>query len=131
VGAAFSLQQGVAGLEDKPRPGDKPKFSPGVALHLVKMACEMPDLRGCSLSQWDCEELAQQLVAENVLDSIFVHIGVVLASDPEETAALLLVIFERRLGRGRNRFHVPAVDDDQLEAFELGRNAAGACWTSN
>ena len=64
------LQQGVDGLEDKPRPGARPKFSPGVALHLVKMACEMPDLRGRSLSQWDCAELARQLQAEGVMDSI-------------------------------------------------------------
>jgi transposase len=64
------LQQGRPGLEDRPRPGAKPKFSPGVALHVVKMACEMPDLRGRSLSQWDCTELARQLVAEEVVSSI-------------------------------------------------------------
>ncbi len=64
------VQQGVAGLEDQPRPGRKPKFSPGVALHLVKMACEMPDLRGRSLSQWDCAEMARELKAEGVVDDI-------------------------------------------------------------
>ena len=64
------LQRRVPGLEDQPRPGPKPKFSPGVALHLVKMACEMPDLRGRSLSQWDCTELARQLEAEGVVDRI-------------------------------------------------------------
>jgi transposase len=63
-------QSEMAGLQDQPRPGRKPKFSPGVALHLVKMACEMPDLRGRSLSQWDCTELARQLQAEQVVDSI-------------------------------------------------------------
>jgi transposase len=64
------VEQGVSGLNDKPRPGRKPTFSPEVALHLVKMACEMPDLRGCSLSQWDCVELARQLVADGVVSSI-------------------------------------------------------------
>jgi transposase len=64
------LQQGVDGLQDKPRPGRQVKFSPGVALHLVKMACEMPDLLGRSLSQWDCTELARQLQAEGIVDSI-------------------------------------------------------------
>lgn len=63
-------ERGVAGLEDQPRPGRKPKFQPGVALHLVQLACESPDLRGRSLSQWDGVELAQQLVAEKVVDSI-------------------------------------------------------------
>jgi transposase len=67
------LHQGVPGLEDQPRPGRKPKFSPDVALHLVKMACERPDLRGRSLSQWDCKELARQLEAEGVVDSISVQ----------------------------------------------------------
>lgn len=60
----------MPGLLDKPRPGRKPAFSPTVALHLVKMACELPDLRGRSLSQWDCTELARQLVAEEVVNSI-------------------------------------------------------------
>jgi hypothetical protein len=34
------------------------------------MACELPDQHGCSLSQWDCEELARQLVAEGIVTSI-------------------------------------------------------------
>jgi transposase len=64
------VQQGVCGLQDKPRPGAQAKFSPSVALYLVDMACQMPDLRGRSLSQWDCRELARQLQADGVVDSI-------------------------------------------------------------
>jgi len=64
------VEQGLSGLKDQPRPGRKRVFSPVVALHLVKMACELPDLRGRSLSQWDCTELARQLVAEQVVSSI-------------------------------------------------------------
>jgi transposase len=41
-----------------------------VAIHLVKMACERPDRLGRSLSQWDCEELARQLVEEGRVASI-------------------------------------------------------------
>jgi transposase len=41
-----------------------------VAVYLVKLACELPDLAGRSLSQWDCVELAGQLVAEGVVASI-------------------------------------------------------------
>ena len=63
-------QQSVEGLLDQPRPGRKPTFSPGVALHLVKMACELPDLQGRSLSQWDCTELARQLIADDVVEDI-------------------------------------------------------------
>lgn len=34
------------------------------------MACERPDTQGRSLSQWDCTELARQLVAAGVVSSI-------------------------------------------------------------
>ena len=64
------LAHGVPGLEEKPRSGRTPKFSPAVALYLVQMAYEMPDLRGRSLSPWDGAELARQLPAEGVVDGI-------------------------------------------------------------
>jgi transposase len=41
-----------------------------VALHLVTIACERPDKLGRSLSQWDCRELASQLVRDGVVASI-------------------------------------------------------------
>jgi len=49
--------------------GKSPGFSPQVALYLVKIACERPDTIGRS-HQWDCTELARQLVAAGVVDSI-------------------------------------------------------------
>ncbi len=45
-------------------------FPPVVATYLVKLACELPDLRGRSLSAWDCTELARTLVRDGVVDSI-------------------------------------------------------------
>jgi transposase len=45
-------------------------FPPAVALHLVKIACERPDKLGRSLSQWDCRELARQLIRDGVVTSI-------------------------------------------------------------
>jgi transposase len=45
-------------------------FPPEVALHLVKMACERPDDYGRSLAKWDCRELARQLVADGVVETI-------------------------------------------------------------
>jgi DDE superfamily endonuclease len=41
-----------------------------VALHLVRRACELPERAGRSLSQWDCAELARQLVREAVVAAI-------------------------------------------------------------
>src|SRR5262245_10282989 len=45
-------------------------FPPEVALHLVKMACERPDKLGRSLAKWDCVELARQLEADGIVESI-------------------------------------------------------------
>jgi DDE superfamily endonuclease len=45
-------------------------FPPDVALHVVRLACERPDPLGRSLSQWDCAELARQLVADGLVEDI-------------------------------------------------------------
>ena len=37
---------------------------------MVKIACERPDELGRSLSQWDCTEIARQLVRDGVVASI-------------------------------------------------------------
>src|SRR4051794_15037483 len=39
-------------------------------MHVVKIACERPDDAGRSLSQWDCAEIARQLVRDGVVPSI-------------------------------------------------------------
>jgi hypothetical protein len=39
---------------------------PEVAVHVGRLACERPDLRGPSLSPWDGPALARQLIAEGV-----------------------------------------------------------------
>lgn len=41
-----------------------------MATHLVKLACELPETCGRSLSTWDCGELARALVRAGVTDSI-------------------------------------------------------------
>src|SRR5258708_13467723 len=64
------LEQGITGLSEQPRPGRIPVFSPEVALHIVKIACERPDQVGCSLSRWDCPELVRKLKADGVAQSI-------------------------------------------------------------
>jgi transposase len=45
-------------------------FPPEVAIHMVRLACERPDALGRSLSQWDCTELARQLIAEGIVEEI-------------------------------------------------------------
>src|SRR5262249_14970167 len=46
-------------------------FPPEVAMYVVKIACERPDELGRSLSQWDCAEIARQLVRDGVVASIW------------------------------------------------------------
>jgi len=45
-------------------------FPPEAALHLVKIACELPDKLGRSLARWDCVELARQLERDGIVASI-------------------------------------------------------------
>ena len=51
-------------------------------MHAVKIACELPDKLERSLSQWDCHEIARQLVTSGVVDALhrlrgIKHVGVV------------------------------------------------------
>ena len=39
-------------------------------MHLVRLACELPEQAGRSLGQWDCAELARQLVIDEVVAAI-------------------------------------------------------------
>ena len=39
-------------------------------MYVVKIACERPDELGRSLSQWDCTEIARQLVRDGVVERI-------------------------------------------------------------
>ncbi len=45
-------------------------FPPIVATHLVKLACELPDDAGRSLSTWTCAELARMLTTSGVVETI-------------------------------------------------------------
>ena len=45
-------------------------FPPEVAVHIVKLACELPATHGVPVTQWDCRELARHLVAAGVVPSI-------------------------------------------------------------
>jgi transposase len=39
-------------------------------LHVVRLACDLPEAAGRSLSQWDCTELARQLQQDGIVDHI-------------------------------------------------------------
>jgi transposase len=58
------------GCVTKNAPAGSRFFPPAVALYVVKLACERPDVVGRSLAQWDSVELARQLVHDGVVDQI-------------------------------------------------------------
>ena len=45
-------------------------FPPEVAIHVVKIACELPDQLGVSLARWDSIEIARRIVASGIVASI-------------------------------------------------------------
>jgi hypothetical protein len=50
--------------------GPRAVFPPEVAIHVVRLACARPDPLGRSLSQWDCTELARQLITDGIVEDI-------------------------------------------------------------
>lgn len=69
-GFVASMLGALKGSKTNPAGGESPLFPPEVALHLVKIACEMPDQLGRSLSLWDCLELARKLEEDGIVQSI-------------------------------------------------------------
>lgn len=53
-----------------PEPADRRFFPPLVVAYLVKLACQMPDQAGRSLSLWFCAELAQELERRKIVETI-------------------------------------------------------------
>jgi transposase len=54
----------------RPVPVVRRFFPPEVAIHIVKMACEMPERYGRSLCLWDCKELSKQLIIDGIVNNI-------------------------------------------------------------
>ena len=72
TGPSASSPSGWTGSPTPLAAAPKVGFPPEVAIHVVRLACERPDLLGRSLSQWDCAELARQLIAEGIVTDISV-----------------------------------------------------------
>jgi transposase len=47
-----------------------PPFPPEIEQHIIKLACERPDPCGRSLSVWDCEQIARQLIRDQIVETI-------------------------------------------------------------
>src|SRR5918999_5528039 len=69
-GSTAIARTGSTACGTVPAQGGRGRFPPEVVLRLVDRACELPEQAGRSLSQWDCAELARQLVRDEVVASI-------------------------------------------------------------
>jgi transposase len=66
-------EEGIDGLDDRPRSG-RPRSSPAEVVAEVKaMACEPPSKRDVPLSRWSWSELASQAVAEGLVSCSLRH----------------------------------------------------------
>lgn len=91
-------------------------FPPEVGMHLVKMACELPEEQGRSLSLWTCAELARSLGEVGVVESISPQSVRVLCLD-EKTS------LQPRTRSSETRPPQPALVPDRLE-HEYARKGA-------
>ena len=64
------LAQRLDGLADAPGRGAKEFPPPRSPIQVVRLACKRRDALGRSLSQWDCTELARQLIAAGIVEEI-------------------------------------------------------------
>jgi transposase len=63
-------EEGIAGLDDRPRSGRPRVFGPEVVAGVKAIACEAPASRDVPLSRWSSAELAAQAVSEGLVVSL-------------------------------------------------------------
>jgi putative transposase len=57
-------------LDDLPRPGAPARFSADQVCQIEQLACEAPEKAGRLISQWTGREIADELVARGIVESI-------------------------------------------------------------
>jgi putative transposase len=57
-------------LQDAPRPGAPPKFTPEQRCQMAALACEAPLKAGRPISQWTGREIADELVGRGIVEQI-------------------------------------------------------------
>lgn len=57
-------------LEDLPRPGAPPRLTADQLCQIEQMACEKPEKAGRPISQWTNREIADEIMARGIVESI-------------------------------------------------------------
>ena len=63
-------EQGLPGLQDAPRSGRPPVFSPRCHLHVISVASSDPADQGCSATRWSLDDIAQNIVNQTHYEAI-------------------------------------------------------------
>jgi transposase len=68
-------------LQDAPRSGSPPTFSPGQIVSIISLACEKPEFCGRPVSKWTAREVADEAVKRKIVEKISAsHVGQILRS---------------------------------------------------
>jgi putative transposase len=57
-------------LRDAPRPGAPARITPEQVCQIVALACEAPGQTGRPISQWTSREVADEIIAQHIVDRI-------------------------------------------------------------
>jgi len=57
-------------LQDAPRTGRRPNFSPLQIVSIISIACEKPELSGRPISKWTSREIADEAVKRQIVSAI-------------------------------------------------------------
>ena len=63
-------EEGVQGLEERPRPGRPRRFSPAQVAEVKALACELPAEQGVPLSRWSSAELAREAIKRGIVATV-------------------------------------------------------------
>lgn len=131
-------QEGLAGLNDRPRSGRPRTFGAEVVAGVKALACEPPEQREVPLSRWSSSELATQAVSEGLVNAIssstirrWLHGAAIkpwryrswiFPRDPNfaDKAARVLDLYERvfeGMPLGNNDYVISADEKSQLQAL--------------
>jgi transposase len=57
-------------LDDLPRPGAPPRLTANQICQIQQLACEKPEKSGRAISQWTSREIAAEIMARGIVDTI-------------------------------------------------------------
>ena len=84
-----------AALMDEERTGRPNTFTAEQLCQIIAVACQSPEELGCPVTHWTPQELALEVVKQNIVESISVrHIGRFLKGVPVETSSVTILANE-------------------------------------